>query len=93
MKIKVLNSFNFDLNEQVAYIAKDKPAAARRFKKEIIDLLKDLNKSPYKNRHSIYFEDENVRDLIFKGYTIVYLIKPEIDVIEIFGLIKYRDGF
>ena len=90
MKLKILDSFNTDLNEQVEYIAKDKPFAARKFKKEVINLLKDLKSYPYKNRKSIYFKNENIRDLILKGYTIVYLIKNEI---EVFGIIKYRDGF
>lgn len=56
-------------------------------------LLKDLSKYPYKNRRSIYFENENIRDLIFKGYTIVYLVKTDNKVIEVFGLIKYREDF
>jgi len=30
---------------------------------------------PYKHRKSIYYDDENIRDLVFKGYTIVYMIE------------------
>ena len=47
---------------------------------------------PYKNKKSIYFDDSNIRDLIFKGYTIVYRIKPEMKVVEVFGLIKYEEN-
>ena len=93
MKIKVLENFNFDLNEQVAYIARDQPAAARKFKNDLLKSLKELSNYPYKNRQSIYFENENIRDLIFKGYTIVYFVKPELNIIEVFGLIKYREDF
>lgn len=32
MKIKIHDSFNFDLIEQVGYLAKEKPIAARKFK-------------------------------------------------------------
>jgi hypothetical protein len=37
----------------------------------------------------MYFDDENIRDLIFKGYVIVYRIKPKETIIENFGFIKY----
>ena len=93
MKIKILESFNFDLNEQVEYIARDKPSAARKFKSDILKILTDLRKYPYKNRKSIFFENEDIRDLIFKGYVIVYFVKNEEREIEVFGLIKYREGF
>lgn len=46
---------------------------------------------PYKNRRSIYFEDENIRDLIFQSYKIVYRILPSEKTIEIFGLIKEEE--
>ncbi len=76
MKIKILKGFSLKLADQVDFIAKDKPFAARKFKKDILIALKDLNALPYRQRKSIYFEDENIRDLIFKGYTIVYRINP-----------------
>lgn len=36
MKIKILQSFNFALIEQVAFIARNKPVAARKFKKDVL---------------------------------------------------------
>lgn len=45
---------------------------------------------PYKHRKSIYFDTKNIRDLIFKGYTIVYRINPDKKEIEVFGLIKHE---
>jgi len=32
---------------------------------------------PYKCRQSIYHDDEKIRDLIYKGYTVVYAIEEE----------------
>lgn len=69
MKIKILDSFSLKLINQIKYIAKDKPKAARKFKKDIITQIKQLNTMPYKNKASIYFNDKNIRDLTFKGYT------------------------
>lgn len=91
MKIKILDVFSLKLADQVEYIAKDKPQAARRFKKGILKAIKELEKMPYKNRRSIYFEDENIRDLMFQSYKIVYRILPSEKTIEIFGLIKEEE--
>ncbi|MDP2687954.1 MAG: type II toxin-antitoxin system RelE/ParE family toxin [Aequorivita sp.] len=90
MKIKILDSFSIKLTDQVEFIALDKPYATRKFKKDVLNSLKELEVLPYKHRKSIYFEDENIRDLIFKGYTIVYRIKPREEIIEVFGFIKFK---
>ncbi len=36
MKIKITNNFRNQLSDQIEYIAKDKPLAARKFKKRTI---------------------------------------------------------
>lgn len=41
-------------------------------------------------KRSIYFDDENIRDLIVEGYTLVYRIRP--DRIEVFGLANGQEG-
>jgi hypothetical protein len=51
--------------------------------------LKDL-KQHFNYSKSIYFEEEVIRDYIFKGYTIVYKIDIEKRTILVFGLIKYQ---
>uniref|UniRef100_UPI004049F956 type II toxin-antitoxin system RelE/ParE family toxin n=1 Tax=Gelidibacter sp. TaxID=2018083 RepID=UPI004049F956 len=91
MRVKILKSFSIKLQLQVQYISKDKPQAARQFKNDIILQLKELEIMPFKHKKSIYFEDENIRDLVFKGYTIVYRIKPEEQIVKVFGFIKYRE--
>jgi len=91
MKIKILQSFSFKLADQVEYIAKDKPVAARKFKNEILFLLKQIPKNPFSNRKSIYFDNTNIRDLIFKGYVIVYRVNISKEIIEVFGFIKYQE--
>lgn len=88
MKIKILDVFSLKLADQVEYIARDKPKAARAFKTDLLKAVKSLKNMPLKNRRSIYFEDDNIRDLIFKSYKIVYQIKPAENTIEVFGLIK-----
>ena len=65
------------------YIAKDKYSAALSFRKELNELLKNLNNFPFKYRKSIYFNNENIRDMIFRGYTVIYELKHEESLIEI----------
>lgn len=46
---------------------------------------------PYKFRKSIYFDDENIRDYIFKGYTIPYSINEDNNEIVLLDIIKWMD--
>ncbi|MCE7055543.1 type II toxin-antitoxin system RelE/ParE family toxin [Algoriphagus sp. AGSA1] len=91
MKIEIQSLFLKKLNRQVAYIASDKPQAARRFKQKLLNQIRTLESHPLKHRKSIYFEDDTIRGMIFMGYVIVY--KIELDKIIVFGLMKYEQGF
>ena len=77
MKIKFDDNFLYLVNDQVRYIAKDKPLAAKKFKVDLIQHLKKDLQLPYNFKKSIYFDDESIRDFVFKGYTIVYRIHNE----------------
>jgi len=72
MRIKFQQEFLFELNDQVHYISKDKPAAARKFKADLLRNIKNDLKNPFLFKKSIYFEEQNIRDYVFKGYVIVY---------------------
>ncbi|WP_432264521.1 type II toxin-antitoxin system RelE/ParE family toxin [Autumnicola edwardsiae] len=56
------------------YIAKDKPLAARKFKNALLLEIKKISSNPYSFRKSIYFDNEEIRDLTFKGYCITFRI-------------------
>jgi len=47
-----------------------------------------MRENPYRFRQSIYFDDSSIRDLVFKGYVVVYKIRDE--SIDVFGLTKYQ---
>ncbi len=89
MKIIFKDTFVSKLENQVDYIAEDSPARARKFKADLIIKLKLIPRNPYQYRPSIYFDDKNIRDLVFKGYTIVFRIDK--DSIEVFGFVKYQN--
>ncbi|EAH9716273.1 type II toxin-antitoxin system RelE/ParE family toxin, partial [Campylobacter jejuni] len=54
----------------------------------IYSICRNLSFMPYKNRKSLSFDNENIRDLIFKGYIIPYLIDKSKNEIVILGIYK-----
>ena len=91
MKIKITESFKEKLSDQIEFIAKDKPSAARKFKKELLAKINEILSMPLKHRKSIFFDQINIRDLIYKGYITIYRINEEEKTIEVFGFIKYEE--
>ena len=59
-----------------------------KFKNELKEAINLLPDHPFKYRKSIYFDNENIRDMIYKKYTMIYRVKPrknEIDILRIFN--------
>jgi len=73
----------------IHYIMKDSVTASIIFEEELFEHLADLAHFPYKFRESFYYEDEQIRDYIFKGYTIPYLIDEENDVLVVLDIFKW----
>jgi plasmid stabilization system protein ParE len=86
MQIKRNRKYLSKLFSILEYIAKDKVTASRKFKDDIDERIENLINFPYKNRPSRYFNNEDIRDMIFKGYTIVYEIKSQEKIIEILDI-------
>ncbi len=66
----------------------DSPKRAKKFKHDLLSRIREIPENPYKYRKTIYFEDAEVRDLIFKGYTIVFRVNT--DLIEVFGFVNHQ---
>ena len=77
MKLRFEKEFVFSLEKKIQFIALDNPSAAKAFQKGILKSCQTLLEMPYKCRQSIYHDDKTVRDLIYKGYTVVYAIEEE----------------
>ena len=92
MKIIYQPQFINSFNQVWDYISADSKTRANKFKKEVKHKIEDLVNMPFKFRQSIYFEDESIRDLIFKGYTIVYKVDELQEVITIIGMKKYQES-
>ena len=86
--MKIIESGLF--KQQLRFIAltinKDKPKASIKFTKDLKKQIKDILNMPNKYRKSYYHNDENTRDMIFKGYTVIYKIYDDyINIVEIFN--------
>ena len=86
MHIRRHSDFTEHLFEILDYIARDNFSASLHFLSDLNDHIRHIVDFPYQHRRSIYFDDDTVRDMIFHGYTIVYEIHPEEDLIEILDI-------
>ncbi len=85
MNIIKKQKFLDSLQAIILFIAEDKPSAAVKFYIKLNEKLETLPHSPKRCRKSLYRKDENYRDLIFDGYTIIYKISKEtITILDIF---------
>lgn len=73
------------------FIAQDSVNQAIKFQVELDEIIDDIPNMPFKYRKSIYFNDNNIRDLIFKGYVIPYKIDTAKNQIIIIGINKYME--
>ena len=79
------------LKTVLSFIAEDSRSRALNFKSQLDNKINNLGNFPYKFKQSKNYDDENVRDMIFKGYTITYLIENEKDRISILDIYKWID--
>lgn len=91
MKIRFTEEFSYKLDRQIDFIANDKPAAARKFKKEILKRIREIPKMPFRFRQSIFFDSKEIRDLIFMGYIVVFKINEKENSIDVFGFSKWEN--
>jgi len=62
-------------------IAQDSISQAMIFNDELEEKINNLAYMPLKFRQSLFHKNDNIRDLIYKGYVIPYLVDTEIIVI------------
>lgn len=87
MKINRSRRYKNNLFQILDYIAQDKLSASEDFLNELDKLINNLPNFPFKFRKSKYFNNENIRDMVYKGYTVIYRVneaKNTIDIVRIF---------
>ena len=83
MQVIYKKSFENQLLHIIDYIAKDKISASINFANELEKLISLIPDNPFKYKQSIYFNNKNIRDMPYKGYTINYKVNFEKDLIEV----------
>ena len=83
MQIKRSSKYNSNLFKILDYIAKDKISASENFLKELDKLINNLQNFPFKFRQSVYFDNKNIRDMVYKGYTVIYRVNESENIIDI----------
>ncbi len=77
-KVEITTVAKFDLLAIVEYITQnDALSKALNFLDELENKITSLSQMPYRCRKSFYHDDENIRDLIYKGYTIVFEVSGD----------------
>jgi len=86
MVIKKTDTYKSELKIILENIAKDKISAMLNFRKDLNIQIKSISNMPKKYRKSYYFDNENIRDMIFKGYTVIYEIEENsLEIYTIFN--------
>lgn len=78
-----------NLQNMLDNIAKDSITRANKFRINLDKKINILPNMPFKFRQSNYYDDKNIRDLIFKGYTVPYLVDMEKELIVVLDIFKY----
>jgi plasmid stabilization system protein ParE len=81
--------FEQSLKSIVRYIARDSIKNAMNFKEQLESMIDNISNMPYKHRKSFYYNDDNTRDMIFKGYTLPYLIDTKNNCIVLLDIFKW----
>lgn len=83
-RLRFSQRFVAELKKITEHIAKDKPQSARAFKDALLLKIRAIPAMPYSYRQSPIADDECVRELIFKGFVVVFVISDSIDVLGIY---------
>lgn len=83
--------FEEKLDSLLDIIIADKPQSALKFLNELEKKCEAICENPMLYRASHYTEDETIRDLVFKGYTIPYKINLSDSCVILLSIFKGED--
>lgn len=86
MKVFESKQFKDELRAIAFYIKKDKLSASVAFVSNLKSQIQNLKEFPYQYKKSIYFDNDDIRDMVYHGYTIVYEVDKEQDRLVILSI-------
>lgn len=92
MQVLQTSQFQNELKNILEFISKDSIKEAINFKNKLKNKIDNLLDMPFMYRKSYYFEDENIREMVFNGYVIVYRVSQDLELLGIYksNLWNYR---
>ena len=75
MKILFTDDFKESLKEILKFIKQDSKDRAYNFRDSLKNEIMKIPERPYSYRENLTMKDTQVRDLIFKGYVVVFVIE------------------
>ncbi len=91
MNLILSDDFYESLSKIEKYIAQDSPNRALKFAQDLKYKILSIRFMPYRFRKNLYAKNENIRDLIFKGYVIPFKIeKNVITILDIYNQNKKK---
>ncbi|MDF1877043.1 type II toxin-antitoxin system RelE/ParE family toxin [Sulfurimonas sp. SAG-AH-194-L11] len=91
MRILRKREYQQTLKVILKFISKDSKNRAINFKNQLDNKINNLDNFPYKFKQSRLHDDVNVRDMTFKGYSIIYFVEEEKDRISVVDIFKWID--
>ena len=90
MKILFTEDFKENLTEILKFIKQDSKNRAYTFCDSLKNEIMKIHERPYSYRENLTMKDTQVRDLIFKGYVVVFVIDEGEQTITIISIYKYN---
>jgi len=86
--VQIIRTRKYQINlfTILQHIVEDKITASENFQHQLDKLINKLPSFPYNHRESIYFDDKNIRDIVYKKYTINYEVSLEENKIKILNI-------
>lgn len=88
MDIIYSQRFIDEFKDILEFIAKDSLTNSLNFEAELKSKINALGFMPYRFRQSTKIDDKNVRDMVFRGYVIIYAVEQE--CIKVLGIYKAK---
>ena len=90
MILEKSDRFKEELEQVVDFIALDSISQALNFYDELIAKINNISQNPYIYRKRLVLNDDNVRELIYKGYVIPFEIDKRHNKIIILGIFNHN---
>lgn len=88
MEIYTSKLYEQQLRDILSLLLQDDYKATKNFKMYLDTIILNIPSKEKKYKKSIYFDDENIRDILFQGCTIVFLVDKESSRYTILGITK-----